>query len=191
MTQPAPALERIWTVPNLLSLARLVLSVVVFVLVVRADWPAATILFIIAASTDRLDGWYARRFNQISRLGRIFDPLVDKVLICGAFILVADPGGPIRPWMAVLVVVRELVVTAIRAELERSGTDFSAAFIGKLKMVLQCVAVGLVLGGRAWPDLAIAGITLDAAATWATWAAVISTAWSGIDYLWAARSLVR
>lgn len=123
---PLAAIDRVWTVPNLLSLVRLVLAILVFVLIDRHAWPAATILFAVAASTDRLDGWYARKFNQISRLGRIFDPLVDKILICGAFILVATPAGPILPWMAVLVVARELVVTAIRAELERTGTDFSA-----------------------------------------------------------------
>ena len=188
---PSAASDRVWTVPNLLSLARLVLSVVVFVLIEQAAWPAATILFAIAASTDRLDGWYARRFNQISRLGRIFDPLVDKILVCGAFILVATPAGPILPWMAVLIVVRELVVTAIRAEMERAGSDFSAALAGKLKMVLQCVAVAVVLGGRAWPELAVAGIQIATAAIWATWAAIVSTAWSGIDYLWAARSLIQ
>ncbi len=188
---PSTAIDRVWTVPNLLSLARLVLSVVVFVLIEQAAWPAATILFAIAASTDRLDGWYARRFNQISRLGRIFDPLVDKILVCGAFILVATPAGPILPWMAVLVVVRELVVTAIRAEMERAGSDFSATLTGKLKMVLQCVAVAVALGGRAWPELAVAGIPIATAAAWATWAALVSTAWSGIEYLWAARGLIQ
>lgn len=187
---PLAAIDRVWTVPNLLSLVRLVLAILVFVLINRHAWPAATILFAVAASTDRLDGWYARKFNQISRLGRIFDPLVDKILICGAFILVATPAGPILPWMAVLVVARELVVTAIRAELERTGTDFSAAWSGKIKMVLQCVAVGLALGVRAWPDLAVFEIPVATAATWATWAAVVSTAWSGVEYLWAARSLV-
>jgi CDP-diacylglycerol---glycerol-3-phosphate 3-phosphatidyltransferase len=188
---PSAAIDRVWTVPNLLSLARLVLSVVVFLLIEQAAWPAATILFAIAASTDRLDGWYARRFNQISRLGRIFDPLVDKILVCGAFILVATPAGPILPWMAVLVVVRELVVTAIRAEMERAGSDFSATLAGKLKMVLQCVAVAVALGGRAWPELAVAGIPIATAAAWATWAALVSTAWSGIEYLWAARGLIQ
>jgi CDP-diacylglycerol--glycerol-3-phosphate 3-phosphatidyltransferase len=190
-THSSAAVDRVWTVPNLLSLLRLLLSVVVFILIERAAWPAAAILFTIAAATDRIDGWYARAFNQISRLGRIFDPLVDKVLVCGAFILVATPAGPIHPWMAVVVVVRELIVTAIRAELERTGTDFSATLAGKLKMLLQCVAVAVVLAERAWPDMAVQGVSLTAAARWATWAAVVSTAWSGFEYLWAARSLVQ
>ena len=93
------------------------LSIVVFVLI---EWRldlAATVAFLVASTTDWVDGWYARRYSQVSRLGRIFDPLVDKVLVCGAVIMLAAPAWPILPWMAVVVVVRELVVTAIRAEM--------------------------------------------------------------------------
>jgi CDP-diacylglycerol--glycerol-3-phosphate 3-phosphatidyltransferase len=186
-----PASAAVWTVPNVLSLVRLILSIVVFVLIVRRADAAATILFLLASTTDWIDGWYARRFGQVSRLGRIFDPLVDKVLVCGAAILVADPAGPLFPWMAVVIVVRELVVTAIRAEMEAAGADFSAGWSGKLKMVLQCAAVALVLAARAWPEWSPFTVPLATAATWTAWAAVITTAWSGLDYLRAARSLVR
>lgn len=186
-----PASTAVWTVPNLLSLVRLVLSIVVFVLVVRQADAVATVLFLVASTTDWVDGWYARRFGQVSRLGRIFDPLVDKVLVCGAAILVADPAGPLQPWMAVLIVVRELVVTAIRAEMEAAGADFSAGWSGKVKMVLQCAAVTLVLAARAWPDWTPGPVPLATIATWTAWAAVVATAWSGLEYLWAARTLVR
>lgn len=191
MTTPAP-LDRIWTVPNLLSLARLVLAVVLFVMIERQAWATATVLFVIAASTDWVDGWWARRFAQVSRLGRIFDPLVDKVIVCGAWVLLAGPTGAsaIAPWMAVVVVVRELVVTAIRAEMERAGHDFSAGPAGKLKMVLQCLAVALELGGRGWPGWMPGGTGGGGLATAVAWAAVIATAWSGLEYLWAARRLV-
>jgi CDP-diacylglycerol--glycerol-3-phosphate 3-phosphatidyltransferase len=93
--------------------------------------------------------------------------------------------------MAVVVIVRELMVTAIRAEMEKAGRDFSAAFSGKLKMVLQCVAIGLVLAGRAWPEWQPGGIAIDRLAGGAAWAAVIATIWSGLEYLIAARVLVR
>ncbi len=186
-----PHTDRVWTVPNVLSLARLVLSVAVFAMIEWRLDVAATIGFLIASTTDWIDGWYARRYQQVSRLGRIFDPLVDKVLIGGAVIMLADPAGPIRPWMAVLVVVRELVVTAIRAEMERVGTDFSAGWSGKLKMVLQCAAVALVLAARAWPEWTPFAVPLSSAAVWTTWAAVVATAYSGLEYLWAARGLVR
>ena len=147
-------------------------------------------LFAVAASTDWVDGWWARRFGQVSRLGRIFDPLVDKVLVCGSFTLLAAAGSAIAPWMAVVVVVRELMVTAIRAEMEKAGRDFSAALAGKLKMVLQCLAVAVVLAGRAWPGLAIGDVGIETAATGLAWGAIIATAWSGIEYLVAARPLV-
>ena len=153
---------------------------------------AAFWLFLVAASTDWIDGWWARRFGQVSRLGRIFDPLVDKVLVCGAWVLLAarDGGSAILPWMAVVVVVRELVVTAVRAEMERIGRDFSAALAGKLKMVLQCAAVTLELAARAWPGWMPAGLDLRTAAGWTAWASVVATIWSGVEYLVAARVLV-
>ncbi|MFM9195628.1 MAG: CDP-diacylglycerol--glycerol-3-phosphate 3-phosphatidyltransferase, partial [Planctomycetia bacterium] len=165
----ADPLNRVWTVPNMLSAARLLLAIVLFGVIERERYAAATALFLVAASTDWVDGWWARRFGQVSRLGRIFDPLVDKVIVCGGFILLAARGGgsAILPWMAVVVVVRELVVTAIRAEMERTGHDFSAAFSGKLKMVLQCAAIALELAARAAPDRTVAGLGLGGLAAWA------------------------
>jgi CDP-diacylglycerol--glycerol-3-phosphate 3-phosphatidyltransferase len=185
------ASDRIWTVPNLLSLARLLLAIVLFVAIERGLSVPAFWLFFVAASTDWIDGWWARRFGQVSRLGRILDPLVDKVIVCGCYALLAAGGSAIAPWMAVVIVVRELVVTAIRAEMEKAGHDFSAAWSGKIKMVLQCAAIALVLAGRAWPGLDLAGASVEIAATWAAWAAVVATAWSGIEYIVAARKLVR
>ena len=99
------ASDQVVTVPNLLSLARLVLAIVFFVALEQSRPVAAFWLFAIAASTDWVDGWYARRFNQVSRLGRIFDPLVDKVIVCGAYVLLAAAGTAIAPWMAVVVTV--------------------------------------------------------------------------------------
>jgi CDP-diacylglycerol--glycerol-3-phosphate 3-phosphatidyltransferase len=192
----ASALDRVWTVPNLLSAARLALAIVLFVAIEQGWQQAALALFLIAASTDWIDGWWARRFHQVSRLGRIFDPLVDKVIICGAYVLLAAATETaIAPWMAVVVVVRELVVTAVRAEMERAGRDFSAAFSGKLKMVLQCAAVALELAARAWPEWQPAAIlpavgSLRQLAIVVSWAAVIATVWSGLEYLVAARGLL-
>ena len=186
------SINAVWTIPNVLSLVRLLMSAAVFVAIERQAWLTATILFVAAATTDWVDGWWARTFSQVSRLGRIFDPLVDKVLVCGSWILLAGRGesAAILPWMAVVVVVRELVVTAVRAEMERVGSDFSAALSGKLKMVLQCAAVALELAARAWPEWMVAGTGLRTLANWVAWSAVVATIWSGLDYLWAARTLV-
>jgi len=186
-------LDRVWTVPNLLSAVRLGLAIVLFVAIERAAWGPALWLFVVAASTDWVDGWWARRFGQVSRLGRIFDPLVDKVIVCGAFILLAGrgpAGGSIAPWMAMVVVVRELIVTAVRSEMEREGHDFSAALSGKIKMVLQCAAIALELLARFRPELAVGGLAIGDAARMTVWAAVAATIYSGLEYLLAARGLV-
>ena len=184
--------DRVWTVPNILSAARFLLALVLFAAIERQAWGASFWLFLVAASTDWVDGWWARRFNQVSRLGRIFDPLVDKVIVCGAFVLLAGRGGAsaILPWMAVVVVVRELVVTAVRAEMERTGHDFSAGPAGKLKMVLQCLAIALELAARAWPESSLGGLGVAEVARGVAWAAVLTTIYSGLEYLVAARVLV-
>ncbi|MCX7402284.1 MAG: CDP-diacylglycerol--glycerol-3-phosphate 3-phosphatidyltransferase [Planctomycetia bacterium] len=185
------AQSQVWTIPNLLSAARLGLAIVLFVVIGRQDFATAALLFLIAASTDWIDGWWARHFQQVSRLGRIFDPLVDKVIVCGSFILLAALVDPvIAPWMAVVVVVRELVVTAVRAEMERVGQDFSAGFSGKLKMILQCVAIFFALAALAWPMATLGGGSLRQVALAATWAAVVATVYSGFAYLVAARSIL-
>jgi len=192
MQQP-DSLNRIWTVPNLLSAVRLALAIVLFVLIDRSMNAAALAVFLVAASTDWVDGWWARRFDQVSRIGRIFDPLVDKVIVCGAFILLAGrgaAGGAIAPWMAVVVVVRELIVTAVRSEMEREGHDFSAALSGKLKMVLQCAAIALELFARFQPEWTAGGLAIGPIARMTAWAAVAATIYSGLEYLLAARALV-
>jgi CDP-diacylglycerol--glycerol-3-phosphate 3-phosphatidyltransferase len=188
------ALNCVWTVPNIISLARLVLAIVLFALiegVVGRQDLAALVLFVFAAATDWVDGWYARKYGAVSRLGRIFDPLVDKVIVCGTFVLLADrTGSAILPWMALVIVIRELVVTAIRAEMERTGLDFSAAWSGKLKMLFQCAAIALELGTRAWPELMLGPVSIHQVTVGVVWLAVISTIWSGLEYILAARPLL-
>ena len=175
-------------VPNALSMARLILACVVFVLIGFDQFLAAFVLFVIAASTDWVDGWWARKFNQVTQLGRMLDPFVDKIIICGTFIFLTgeyDHGSGIAAWMTTIVVGRELLVTALRSMIEASGGDFSAGMAGKLKMVFQCIAVGASL------------ITLhygaERAPTWLTMTlflsalvAVLSTVQSGIGYVFAA-----
>jgi CDP-diacylglycerol--glycerol-3-phosphate 3-phosphatidyltransferase len=137
-------------VPNALSTARLLLSIVVFVLVGRGWYWSALVAFAIAAGTDWVDGYWARKYGQVTKLGRVLDPFVDKVIICGAFIsLVAVPAAGIAAWVAIVVVIRELLVTSLRSMVEASGGDFSAKALGKWKMVAQCAAVMLAMGSAA------------------------------------------
>ena len=134
----------IWNVPNVLSTIRLFMSFVVFGLIISGCYLWGLVLFAIAAGTDWMDGWWARKFNQVTKLGRVLDPFCDKILICGVFILLATKMENVH-WcysisgvLAVIVVGRELLVTALRSAIEGAGGDFSAKFVGKLKMVFQC-----------------------------------------------------
>lgn len=183
----------IWNVPNLLTSARLGLSLVVFALIPLKLFLAALVAFVVAASTDWVDGYWARRYNQVTRLGRIYDPFVDKIIICGVFIfLAAEPGSGIEAWMAVVVVGRELLVTALRSFIEQRGGDFSAKAAGKLKMVLQCIAAGVSLfvlhklAGGAGP----LPLWLAWALPVSVWAAVALTVYSGAEYVLAAARLL-
>ena len=197
-TKPTASTD-VFTVPNVISGVRLLVSAAVFVLLAWQWWGWALAAFVLAAGTDAVDGWYARRYNAISVLGRVLDPLVDKVLICGTYVMLAataatgDQAGTIVAWMAVVVVVRELVVTGVRGEMERQGIDFSAGFSGKLKMILQSIAIAadLVVRGDLAAGIAesvAGGLPMFALVT--AWLAILLTIWSGLEYLWAARRVL-
>jgi CDP-diacylglycerol--glycerol-3-phosphate 3-phosphatidyltransferase len=190
-----------FNVPNQLTGLRLILAVVMFCLIpwgLPATYLASMVLFILAAATDWLDGYLARKRGEITALGRILDPFADKVIICGTFIfLVATPkmldtAFGLRAWMVVVIVGRELLVTLLRSFLEERGSDFSAKLSGKLKMVLQCVAAGVGLfylsftereaGSPLWVWLPLVA---------SIWAAVILTVYSGLVYIHAAVKLLR
>jgi CDP-diacylglycerol--glycerol-3-phosphate 3-phosphatidyltransferase len=202
VTQPSS--NDIFNVPNALTTVRFVLSIVVFALIHREKYVAAMVVFIIAASTDWVDGWWARKYGQVTKLGRIFDPFVDKIIICGTFIFLAAewPGSGIAPWMAVVVMGREMLVTAIRSEIEGRGGDFSAKLMGKLKMVFQCVAVvASLVALQYWQQYLLpAGVkpgSTDFVPAWlywtlhiSVWLAVISTVYSGLEYVVAAARIL-
>jgi CDP-diacylglycerol--glycerol-3-phosphate 3-phosphatidyltransferase len=136
----------VWNIPNKLSAARIVVAVVCFVTLCLGWYLASLVLFLIASATDWIDGYWARKYNQITQFGRILDPFADKVIICGAFILLAAiDGSLIAAWMAVVVTARELLVTALRSLIEGRAMDFSAKWAGKWKMALQCAAVAMSL----------------------------------------------
>lgn len=190
-------LNVIWNVPNVLSATRLLMSFAVFGLIAFEIYLWALILFAIAAGTDWIDGWWARKFNQVTKLGRVLDPFCDKILICGTFIMLATKMDEV-PWyyavsgvLAVTVVGRELLVTALRSAIEGSGGDFSAKFAGKLKMVFQCLAAGGALLFLHWMGAAgevplwlfwFLGINV--------WLTLIFTLYSGVEYVVAATKIL-
>jgi CDP-diacylglycerol--glycerol-3-phosphate 3-phosphatidyltransferase len=217
--QTAPAdrrLAKLLNLPNRLTGLRLILSVILFGLIAWEYYLASLLLFVIAAGTDWLDGYYARKYGQVTTLGRILDPFADKVIVCGVFILLAaipdltrmpSPWGfwGLRPWMVVVIVGRELLVTALRSFLEDRGSDFSAKMSGKLKMVLQCIAAGVCLFYLHYPlvvfcvpnppELPLALHEADAWVCWllviSVWAAVLLTVYSGVVYVLVAMRLLR
>lgn len=171
--------------PNLITLTRLFLSAILFALISIGEmWLTATILFIVAASTDFLDGYYARKLGQITILGRILDPFVDKIIVCGSFIfLIGERASGVNAWMAIIVVGREMFVSTLRGLLEQMGLDFSANWVGKIKMIGQSVAVSVALGFMALPETRQADSSLILGRDVILWGVTIFTAWSGLSYV--------
>lgn len=145
---PAPrASGSALNLPNAITLLRFGLALVLFLMIgLGGLWISSAVVFLVAALTDYLDGYFARKYGQITLLGRILDPFVDKVIVLGAFVFLATrPDSGVTAWMVVAVLARELFVTSLRGVLEEHGFDFSANWSGKLKMVVQCLAITVAL----------------------------------------------
>lgn len=173
--------ERFWNVPNALSISRLALAAVAWGLIARSLFTAALVVFSIAAITDALDGYIARRLKQESDIGRQLDPLVDKILIIGTLVyLLTIPETGVMPWMVAAVTTRELAIQWVRSLLEGRGIAFGAKASGKLKTVFQCLAIVAVLFVSAIgvDRYKPARLVRDAL----LWIAVLQTLYSGIVY---------
>lgn len=182
--------------PNLITVSRLVITVGVFVCLEAVADPVrpepklvwiAFVLFLIAAFTDFLDGYLARKWNLVTAFGRVADPFADKVLIAGSLVtLLQFPAAMavLTTWYVVVVIAREFLVTAIRGVVEASGRPFPADRLGKWKMVLQCWTVGCVMtmvaGTDYWHWWAQAGF----------WLSLVLTIVSGCNYVWKARDVL-
>jgi CDP-diacylglycerol---glycerol-3-phosphate 3-phosphatidyltransferase len=169
--------ESLTTVPNLLSLVRVPLAVPLGCAIHERAWWAACAVLIIGMITDALDGWWARRFAQTSRVGRSLDPLTDKVLICSGLIFLQSAEVGVAAWMVAAIIGREMWITGLRGIVEAAGMAFGADRFGKLKTVLQSLAVAVILVAQALPDS-----TLDKAGRGLLLAAVIVTLGSGLSY---------
>jgi CDP-diacylglycerol--glycerol-3-phosphate 3-phosphatidyltransferase len=143
---PAPIDRRSLNLPNSITLSRLILSIALFAKIgYEGLWLTSAVLFVVAASTDFLDGYFARKYGQVTTLGRIMDPFVDKIIVGGAFLFLMGQDAGVSAWMVLIVLGRELFVTSLRGFMEQHGIDFSADKTGKVKMVLQCIAVTVAL----------------------------------------------
>ena len=182
-----------FNLPNLITMARLALTLVLFAMIsweqVGLGIPAA-VIFLLAAGTDFLDGYIARKYKLVTVLGRILDPFADKVIICGSFIFLLQryPASGVNAWMTFIVFGREMFVTVIRSFLEERGKDFSAAWSGKIKMVLQCAAIMVSLLSFS-PLLASVGFNLFRDVL--LWATACFTLYTGVTYAIRARAMLR
>ena len=182
--------------PNRITAVRFVGSLVLFVLfAVQGEdiAPGPTLtgaiafwLFVTIAATDFLDGWLARRGNVVTAFGRIADPFVDKVMVTGTmvFLAVQDWSQPWFPaWVVVVVLAREFLVTGIRGYIESLGLQFPADWFGKIKMIVQCIAIGAVLGLHAfdWPEVLIRPVEILGHVF--VWGTVLTTVGSGFSYV--------
>ncbi len=189
-------------IPNILTFSRLLLTLVFLVMILyspryysEAEVPFpgfldyAFIIFIISGVTDILDGMAARKLHVESKFGRMLDPLVDKVLVCGAFLCFAIIGQPklftldnttlsIIQWLVLIILVaREAYVTILRHIAESKGINFAATKSGKFKMFTQSFAIGTVV-------VKIAHVQTAAWGNWVTsfvfLVMIISTIYSGM-----------
>jgi CDP-diacylglycerol--glycerol-3-phosphate 3-phosphatidyltransferase len=195
MATLSPSRPPVFNLPNQLTAARLVLAIVLFLLIAGRHWMGCVLVFAAAAFTDWLDGYLARRQGLSSALGRVFDPLVDKVLVCGAYIfLLVEKEAGLLPWMVTVVVARELIITGMRSFLENRGTTFGADWLGKLKMGLQCAALFAIFVAL---DLRFSGQSegvvwfFETVRDGLVYAMLGATALSGLQYLWRAALLLK
>jgi CDP-diacylglycerol---glycerol-3-phosphate 3-phosphatidyltransferase len=185
----ASARRGFWQVPNTLTVGRLALAVCVFALIDYQFYAWALAVFIVAAATDALDGYFARLLKQDTPIGRQLDPLIDKVIVSGCYIYLATiSGSGVLPWMVTAIVVRELLIQGLRSHLEGQGQAFGARAAGKLKTVVQCVSISAVL---LCLTLQTSSYSLFLIRDGLTWLAVVLTLYSGLNYVWIALPKLR
>ena len=168
-------------IPNILAFIRLLLAPIMYLFLVNQDadiftgihpsWLNyfAAFIFVLASATDFFDGYIARTFNQITVMGKILDPLADKMLTLAGFLGLMMQGVA-SPWAIFLIITRELFITGLRVSAVSEGIDIAASWMGKVKTVVQMIAIGFLL--MHWPF-----------ATTLLWLATALTLYSGYEYV--------
>jgi CDP-diacylglycerol---glycerol-3-phosphate 3-phosphatidyltransferase len=188
--------------PNKLTVSRFLLTIAFVAAIyspIRFHETLSLALFVIASITDYYDGMIARRDKLITNFGILMDPLVDKILVCSAFIAFVGRGW-LPAWMAVIIVARELAVTGLRLLAASKNMVLSAEALGKHKTTMQIIAIisTLVRGSYTqWGDWSIAFFSFPiGGVAWvhlftiaAQWLAVFMTLLSGASYMWRNRLL--
>jgi len=165
---------------NVITLIRIAL-VPVFMAVYLLKIPyyeiIALAIFILASATDKLDGYIARKYNQISSFGKFVDPLADKLLVSAALIILVGEGV-IPSWAVILILAREFIVTSLRTVAVSAGRIIAANNWGKAKMVIQVVAISFLL--TSLRNITLGSVTVGDIMVWLM---TVVTVWSGIDYI--------
>lgn len=160
-----------WTLPNIITIIRIILTPGIAILpFLPGYWPKliAFVVFLIAGFSDTLDGYLARKHNQISELGQFLDPIADKLLLFATLVpifwLTHHPSaiaeyplpwwGPLPLWVVIVLIVRELTITGFRWFAKRKGVVIAAHGPGKLKATFQAIFIGAALAWFAWRDMA-------------------------------------
>ncbi|MDR1978211.1 MAG: CDP-diacylglycerol--glycerol-3-phosphate 3-phosphatidyltransferase [Synergistaceae bacterium] len=178
---------KVLNLPNTLSLVRVFLApLVLLFLSLRISTPVPYVpdmgggsptwgdflaggVFIVAAITDSLDGYIARKHKLVTTLGKFIDPLADKVLVIAAMVALVELQR-VPAWMVVVIITREFVVTGLRLVASAEGVVIAASRGGKIKTVFQIIAISLLI-------LKLPG------GMWLMWVAMFLTVWSGMEYL--------
>lgn len=166
---------------NALTISRiLVVPVIIILLICDGLVPSVTaaVLFIAATITDFLDGYFARKYNMESDLGKLLDPLADKLLIASVMIMLI-PLGRIPAWIAAVIIGRELAVTGLRSIASEKHIIIAANWLGKYKTAFQCAAIIPLL-----IHYPIFDIQFQLAGEFFLWIALFFTVWSGFDYIY-------
>ncbi len=174
--------------PNTLTLFRIAAVPIIVILMLYPNristWIAA-ILFSLAAITDYFDGYIARKFGLVSNLGKVMDPVADKLLVSSAFIMLTALGW-VPAWMVCIIIGREIAVTGLRNIIAEKGEDVSASSLGKYKTGFQIAAIIPLL--IHYPFF---GLDVQAVGWFFLWGALAFTLWSGADYFIKFRKLLK
>lgn len=161
--------------PNALTLSRIfVVPLLVAVLLTKYDVLLAAIIFLAASVTDLLDGYFARKRDQVTTLGTLLDPVADKLLTSSAFISLVQLQL-VPAWMVVIIVGREFAVTGLRSIASAQGFTIDASELGKMKMASQVAAITLLILSSQYPVFSTAGHIV-------LWVVVLFAVLSAIDY---------
>jgi len=173
--------------PNFMTISRIVSVPVIVILLMyetRVTTFISALIFSIASITDYLDGYLARTRGLTSKLGKILDPLADKLLVASTLVMLVDLHF-IQAWIACVIIGRELAVTGLRCVLIENGQDVAASWLGKYKTGFQIAAIiPLTL------HYSYFGINFDFIGQFFLYGALIYTIWSGLDYFIHARKFL-